>query len=256
MVYLELHQLHKKPPLDLWLVVIRLGFNLVPLIGDLYSHQRFSWLMLPQFLKMVRNLFEYLNLSKYPIWISLGGVPLELFMPEGLSCIASAVGTPLSLDKAIEQRRRINFARVCVEISSSDIILDHIMVDVETIGQIMVEVEYAWKPVLCSLCKTLGHSSTNYKAREEWRPKQPSTTKADANIAGTFASSSPGSVPHDAAPADGSLHTEPSVSALKVSDQTGAPHDAPSDGSLHTEPSMSDPKVADCASVPTKSADV
>lgn len=33
---------------------------------------------------------------------SIKGVPLELFTPEGLNLIASAIGTPLNLDKATE----------------------------------------------------------------------------------------------------------------------------------------------------------
>lgn len=71
------------------------------------------------------------------------GVPLELLTPEGLSCIASAVGTPPSLDKATKQRKRINFARVCVEITSGDVLLDHIIVDVEILGKMVIAVEYA-----------------------------------------------------------------------------------------------------------------
>lgn len=45
---------------------------------------------------------EKLTLDKFPLWVVLRGIPLELFTPEGLSCIASAIGTPLCLDKATE----------------------------------------------------------------------------------------------------------------------------------------------------------
>lgn len=37
---------------------------------------------------------DKLSLHKFPTWIALRGVPLELFTPVGLSCVASAVGTP------------------------------------------------------------------------------------------------------------------------------------------------------------------
>lgn len=63
-----------------------------------------------------------------------------------MSCIASVVGTPLSLNKAKEQRRRVHFARVCVEVANGDSLLDQIMLDVETLGQMKITVEYAWKP--------------------------------------------------------------------------------------------------------------
>lgn len=37
-----------------------------------------------------------LSLQKFPIWVVLRGVPLELLTPDGLSCIASFIGFPLS----------------------------------------------------------------------------------------------------------------------------------------------------------------
>lgn len=45
-------------------------------------------------------ILDKLSLHKFSIWIVLRGVPLGLLTPDGLSCIASSVGTPLSLDKA------------------------------------------------------------------------------------------------------------------------------------------------------------
>lgn len=71
----------------------------------------------------------------------LRGVPLELLTPYGLSCIASAIGSPLSLDKATEQCRRVHFARVCVEVACGDDLPDMIRVYIEGIGQIEVSVE-------------------------------------------------------------------------------------------------------------------
>lgn len=116
-------------------------------------------------------ILDKLSLHKFPLWIALRGVPLELFTPEGLSCIASAVGNPLCLDKATEQRRRVNFARICVEVSNGDVLPDQINVNIETLGKRVINVEYAWKPEFCSLCKYFGHRENNCQAKEEWRPK-------------------------------------------------------------------------------------
>lgn len=60
---------------------------------------------------------EKLSSKKVSIWIKLWQIPLELFTPEGIACIASAVGKPLYLDKATAERRRVYFARVCVEVN-------------------------------------------------------------------------------------------------------------------------------------------
>lgn len=43
---------------------------------------------------------EKLSLQMVPIWIKIQNVLLELFTPESISCIASAVGKQLYLDKA------------------------------------------------------------------------------------------------------------------------------------------------------------
>lgn len=110
-------------------------------------------------------------MKKFLTWVVLCGVPLVLLTPGGLSCIASAIKSPLSLDKATEQRRRVHFARVCAEVACGDDLPDTIMVDIEEVGQVEVSVEYAWKPIMYTLCKSLGHSDQFCKATKEWRPK-------------------------------------------------------------------------------------
>lgn len=156
------------------------------------------------------------SLQKFPLWIMLRRVPLELLTPEGLSCIASAVGTPLSLDKAIEQRRRVQFARVCVEVNCGDILPDQISVEVETLGHIMIHIEYAWNPVIFYMCKGFGHLTSTCRAvKEEWRPKAPG-----ANV-----------MPHvgvAAGNADGKTNLNYSSSVAEPSNSVQ--NDAPADG--------------------------
>lgn len=68
---------------------------------------------------------------------------------------------------------------VRVEITSGDLLPYHIMVDVETLGQMEIAVEYAWKHVMCSLCKGFGHFANSCRAvKEEWRPKMPATAQS------------------------------------------------------------------------------
>lgn len=45
---------------------------------------------------------------------------MELFTPEGLAHIASAVGVRLYLDKTTEQCRQLDTAKICVEVSKDD----------------------------------------------------------------------------------------------------------------------------------------
>lgn len=102
--------------------------------------------------------FDKLDVSKFPIWIRLKNAPMKLFTSEGISHIASVVGTPLCLDNATENRRRIQFAMICVEVGQGEDIPDSIVVDIEEVGEITVYVEYLYKPKVCSLCGKFGNA--------------------------------------------------------------------------------------------------
>lgn len=102
-------------------------------------------------------------LEKILVWIKLWNIPLELFNPERIACIASAVGKPLYLDKAIEEWRRVSFARVCVETVNGVSPLKSIDVEVEDLGLISVRLEFRWGQRIYSLCKAPGHGENECK---------------------------------------------------------------------------------------------
>jgi hypothetical protein len=57
-----------------------------------------------------------LTLSSIPVWIKLMHLPLEFWTRNCLSHVASGVGKLLYADKVTEERRRLGYARVLVEI--------------------------------------------------------------------------------------------------------------------------------------------
>lgn len=57
--------------------------------------------------------------------------PMELFTKDGISYIASVVGYPLYVDKSIEERRIIAFARA--EVGCEDELPNIIDVDIEKV---------------------------------------------------------------------------------------------------------------------------
>lgn len=76
------------------------------------------------------------------------------------------------MDKATEFRRRLSFARVCVEVGCSDDLSDIIPVDIEGVGSFEIHVEYSWWPSICSICKQFGHSDLHCtKVKKVWVPK-------------------------------------------------------------------------------------
>lgn len=104
---------------------------------------------------------EKLSTTKFPLWIVLHGVPMELFTKKGLAHIASAVGVPLYLDKSTELCRYVDIAKVCIEVKRENPLPSSIDVNVEGVGLLEIMVEYAWKPVVCSFCSGFGHSDQN-----------------------------------------------------------------------------------------------
>lgn len=66
--------------------------------------------------------------STIPAWIKLHKLPLEFWTAKSFSRIASTIGKPLHVDKDIEKRNRLDYARVCVEIDARSRLPDDIQV--------------------------------------------------------------------------------------------------------------------------------
>lgn len=58
------------------------------------------------------------KLDSIPVWIHLSNIPLEMFNQKGIGYLASAVGTPLFMDKFTAKKQRLAFARVRVEVDA------------------------------------------------------------------------------------------------------------------------------------------
>lgn len=111
--------------------------------------------------------------SNAPVWVKFHNVPLSYLSASGLSYLASGIGKPLSVDKLTKKLEPMNFARMCVELSSTSAFpssLDVIVLDEDSKLEkvVVVKVEYQNRPQLCSHCKTFWHSlvrcpSANYK---------------------------------------------------------------------------------------------
>ncbi|XVE83795.1 hypothetical protein DITRI_Ditri16bG0115700 [Diplodiscus trichospermus] len=51
-----------------------------------------------------------------PVWVHLRNIPLELFTKAGLSYIASAIGSPLYMDRVSAYQQRLAYVKLCVEV--------------------------------------------------------------------------------------------------------------------------------------------
>lgn len=83
---------------------------------------------------------------------------MELWTERELAIIANVVSKPIALDRIAKEKRRLTFARVCVEISSDSVMPSSI--GVRSRGRdFTIPVSYEWKPRKCSKCHSFGHRS-------------------------------------------------------------------------------------------------
>ncbi|GJS41688.1 retrotransposon protein, putative, ty1-copia subclass [Tanacetum coccineum] len=110
------------------------------------------------------------KLVAYPVvanYVKLYGVPVTTFNEDGLSAIATKLGTPLMLDSytsdmCMQSWGRSSYARVMIELRADVELKDNIMAAMPKItGEgyytCNIRVEYEWKPPRCACCKVFGH---------------------------------------------------------------------------------------------------
>ncbi|GKB46792.1 cytokinin dehydrogenase 3-like protein [Tanacetum coccineum] len=128
------------------------------------------------------------DVSTVPVWVKLHGVPVTAFSEDGLSAIATKLGTPLMLDSytsdmCMQSWGRSSYARVMIELRADVELKDNIVVGMPKITReghytCNVRVEYEWKPPRCSSCKVFGHiheeCMKNTGAGEKKTMKKPS----------------------------------------------------------------------------------
>ncbi|PIA42432.1 hypothetical protein AQUCO_02000108v1 [Aquilegia coerulea] len=95
-------------------------------------------------------------IKSVPIWVKMSRVPKDLWNPKGFSFLASTIGKPLFTDKTTENGNMLSFARVCIEIEPKKDLPSTIPLAKDQV----IELEYPWKPLICTKCKVFGHPSS------------------------------------------------------------------------------------------------
>jgi hypothetical protein len=96
------------------------------------------------------------------LWIRLVELPQEYWRERTLKEIATAVGTPISIDGPTRNRAFGHYARILVDIDLSERVYDEILVEREGFA-FKVEVQYERRPLFCHHCYVIGHNVTNCK---------------------------------------------------------------------------------------------
>lgn len=103
------------------------------------------------------------NTPSMPLWVKFENMPDSYWTREGLSCLGSAIGKPLSADDLTSKLEILPFAKLCVDYKIGDALPSKLDVEVldpvTTIKHIEeVKVSYPSKPLICTACKNLGHT--------------------------------------------------------------------------------------------------
>ncbi|GJT63385.1 retrotransposon protein, putative, ty1-copia subclass [Tanacetum coccineum] len=130
------------------------------------------------------------DVSNIPVWVKLHGVPMTAFSEDGLSVVATKLGTPLMLDSytsdmCMQSWGRSSYARAMIELRADVELKDTIVVAMPKIAgegfyTYTIRVEYEWKPHRCVCCKVFGHIQEecpkNIGSGEAKNLKKPSQT--------------------------------------------------------------------------------
>lgn len=77
---------------------------------------------------------------------------LEYWTIKGLSCVASAIGIPFQADHTTLLRKRLSYARVCVEIDASKTLVKEYDLRCPNGLLITILADHEWIPSKCNNC--------------------------------------------------------------------------------------------------------
>ncbi|GAV87477.1 DUF4283 domain-containing protein [Cephalotus follicularis] len=97
--------------------------------------------------------------TKIPVWVKFMNIPMEYWTSRGRSHLASVLGSPIHMDSATEEKTRICFARICVEMNADKPFPEVIKAKRMNGTIVEVRVDYSWKPPVCERCKVFDHST-------------------------------------------------------------------------------------------------
>lgn len=122
----------------------------------------------PLILKNMPPLFEFgaCTNTVVPVWVTLLGLPVDLWNTQVLAKICSKITEPLCTDAMIGWKERIFYARVLVEVDIAKELVKEVPIKLPN-GKLREQyIIYENLPKYCFSCKVIGHSMQLYKKKE------------------------------------------------------------------------------------------
>ncbi|KAL2931849.1 hypothetical protein RDABS01_037259 [Bienertia sinuspersici] len=115
------------------------------------------------------------TIKNVPIWIRFPKLELKYWGHRSLHKLGDAIGTTLKVDRLTEQKERLAYARIMVEVDIQKELPNQIdFINEKGISMVQM-IEYEWRPNLCSKCNKYGHReeecSKGVRKEMAWKPK-------------------------------------------------------------------------------------
>lgn len=92
-----------------------------------------------------------------PMWVHIKNVPLKMFSWQGLSFVASPLGSPVRLHPETAQCLKIDVAKIFVRVDLTKDLPTKMNFNIQG-EDMLVEYSYPWLPTKCPKCDKWGHS--------------------------------------------------------------------------------------------------
>lgn len=122
--------------------------------------------------------FQKEEFKTVPIWIHLLALDLKYWGDKFLYKLVVRIGKPLRLDQATLTKERLQYARIMIEVTMSQVFPGNIEFENEKRVIVRKAIVYEWKPIQCFKCHIIGYSVNECKKKQplgvwkKWMPKK------------------------------------------------------------------------------------
>lgn len=107
-----------------------------------------------------------------PLWIQFPGLPPRLWSSKSLSKIVTCIGTPLAANKMTAQRTKLDFARVLIDVKSTDNLPNVVLIVRSNGMKFYQEVLYERDMPRCAHYHFIGHEIDQCRRRKHGNEKK------------------------------------------------------------------------------------
>ncbi|XP_059645947.1 uncharacterized protein LOC132289371 [Cornus florida] len=95
-------------------------------------------------------------LESVPVWMRIYDLPVHCRKQQVVSMICSSFAKPIYMDVSKSNIDKGRYLRVTVEVNVKEELPDSMVVDIHGVDCVL-EIEYEWKPQICTLCQRVNH---------------------------------------------------------------------------------------------------